>query len=190
MFGLPSSFYLQVALWGLLLHGVWEYGQVIPLYRCWERWTVWQRIWVLPAAKLGDAGATVAFAAGTAAALGTAPVRPLSLLGGRRPPHPRTGRRSPLQSCRSYARLLALQRHHADASYRRARRGSRAHPPNDDPSRSYGRPRRLILAKRHTHPLPFTPTPSLFTLNSPLLLRPFLRAYRCCSTHREKIRPA
>ena len=82
MFGLPSSFYLQVVLWGLLLHGVWEYGQVIPLYRCWERWTVWQRIWVLPAAKLGDAGATVAFAAGTAAALGPAPVQPLSLLGG------------------------------------------------------------------------------------------------------------
>ena len=82
MFGLPSSFYLQVALRGLLLHGVWEYGQVIPLYRCWERWTVWQRIWVLPAATLGDAGATVAFAAGTAAVLGPAPVRPLSLLGG------------------------------------------------------------------------------------------------------------
>lgn len=82
MFGLPSSFYLQVALWGLLLHGVWEYGQVIPLYRCWERWTVGQRIWVLPAATLGDAGATVAFATGTAAALGPVPVRPLSLLGG------------------------------------------------------------------------------------------------------------
>jgi len=82
MFGLPSSFYLQVALWGLLLHGVWEYGQVIPLYRCWERWTVWQRIWVLPAATLGDAGATVAFTAVVAALLGPAHVQPMSRTGG------------------------------------------------------------------------------------------------------------
>lgn len=81
MFGLPLSFYGTVFLWALLLHGMWEYGQVVPLYRCWERWTRWQRIWILPAATLGDAVATVTFAAGTAAALGPGRVLPLSGIG-------------------------------------------------------------------------------------------------------------
>lgn len=81
MFGLPLSFYGAVFLWALLLHGSWEYGQVVPLYRCWERWTRWQRIWILPAATLGDAVATVGFAAGTAAALGPGRVLPLSGIG-------------------------------------------------------------------------------------------------------------
>ncbi|MCS3699230.1 hypothetical protein [Salinibacter ruber] len=81
MFEVSSVFYLHVALWAVGLHGVWEYAQVIPLYRCWGRWTRWQRIWVLPAATLGDAVATVAFTAGTAAALGPAHVQPLTLAG-------------------------------------------------------------------------------------------------------------
>jgi len=81
MFGLPSPFYLRVGLWGLLLHGIWEYAQVIPLYRCWGRWTPWQRLWVLPAATLGDAAATIVFAAGTAAILDPTDVQPLSRAG-------------------------------------------------------------------------------------------------------------
>lgn len=82
MVGLPSAFYVSVALWALLLHGVWEYAQVIPLYRCWARWTRWQRVWVLPAATAGDAVATVVLAAVAAAALGPARVQPLSWTGG------------------------------------------------------------------------------------------------------------
>lgn len=82
MFGLSALFYLHVALWAAGLHGVWEYAQVIPLYRCWERWTTGQRIWILPAATLGDAVASVAFAAGTAALLGPTAIHPLSLPGG------------------------------------------------------------------------------------------------------------
>ncbi|MFB6098950.1 MAG: hypothetical protein ABEK84_07560 [Salinibacter sp.] len=78
MFGLPPDFYLRVALWAVGLHGVWEYAQVIPLYRCWERWTRRQRVWVLPAATLGDAVATVVFAGLTAAILGPDYVRPFS----------------------------------------------------------------------------------------------------------------
>jgi len=81
MVGLPWSFYLEVGGWALVLHGLWEYGQVIPLYRCWERWTSWQRLWVLPAATLGDAVATLAFAAGTAAILGPTDVQPLNRAG-------------------------------------------------------------------------------------------------------------
>ncbi|MFB6232308.1 MAG: hypothetical protein ABEL04_14255 [Salinibacter sp.] len=81
MVGLSAPFYLHVALWAAGLHGVWEYGQVIPFYRCWGRWTTWQRIWILPAATLGDAVASIAFAAGTAALLGPSAVRPLSLPG-------------------------------------------------------------------------------------------------------------
>jgi hypothetical protein len=81
MFEVSSVFYLHVALWAVGLHGVWEYAQVIPLYRCWGRWTRWQRIWVLPAATLGDAVATVACAAGTAAVLGPAHVQPLTMAG-------------------------------------------------------------------------------------------------------------
>lgn len=81
MFGLSSTFYLHVGLWALGLHGVWEYAQVIPLYRCWERWTVWQRIWVLPAATLGDAVATVILTAVVAAAIGPAHVQSVSWAG-------------------------------------------------------------------------------------------------------------
>ncbi len=78
MFGLPVAFYFHVTLWAVLLHGVWEYAQVIPLYRCWGRWTTGQRIWILPAATLGDAVATAFFTGATAALLGPAQVRPLS----------------------------------------------------------------------------------------------------------------
>lgn len=78
MFGLSSTFYLHVGFWALGLHGVWEYAQVIPLYRCWERWTVWQRIWVLPAATLGDAVAAVVLTAVVAAGLGPTHVQLLS----------------------------------------------------------------------------------------------------------------
>ncbi|MFB6273602.1 MAG: hypothetical protein ABEL51_11980 [Salinibacter sp.] len=81
MFGLPPDFCLRVALWAVGLHGVWEYAQVVPLYRCWARWTRWQRIWVLPAATLGDAVATVLLTAVTAAILGPGHVRPLSAVG-------------------------------------------------------------------------------------------------------------
>lgn len=82
MFGLPSAFYLRVGLWTVLLHGVWEYAQVIPLYRCWERWSRWQRIWILPAATVGDALATVILTAVGAILLGPAHMRPLSGAGG------------------------------------------------------------------------------------------------------------
>jgi hypothetical protein len=58
MVDLFAAFYLSVFLWALLLHGVWEYAQVIPLYQCWSRWTTWQRLWVLPAATIGDAFAS------------------------------------------------------------------------------------------------------------------------------------
>lgn len=78
MFRLSHDFFLRVALWAAVLHGLWEYAQVIPLYRCWERWTPWQRIWVLPAATLGDAVATVVLTAAVAAALGPTHVQPLS----------------------------------------------------------------------------------------------------------------
>ncbi|MFB6230642.1 MAG: hypothetical protein ABEL04_05740 [Salinibacter sp.] len=81
MFGLPSPFYLRVGLWAVLLHGVWEYAQVIPLYRCWERWTRWQRVWVLPAATLGDAVATGILTAAAAGVLGPGHVQPLSVGG-------------------------------------------------------------------------------------------------------------
>lgn len=72
-----------MGLWAVLLHGVWEYAQVIPLYRCWERWSLWQRIWILPAATMGDAAATVILTAVTAAVLGPAHVQSLRMEGGR-----------------------------------------------------------------------------------------------------------
>lgn len=79
---LSAAFYFRVALWAVLLHGVWEYAQVIPLYRCWGRWTTWQRIWILPAATLGDAVATVLLTDATAALLDPVHVQPLSTGGG------------------------------------------------------------------------------------------------------------
>ena len=82
MFGLPPDFCFRVALWAVLFHGGWEYAQGIPLYRCWGRWTTGQRLWVLPAATLGDAVATVAFTAVAAALLGPAHVQPMSRTGG------------------------------------------------------------------------------------------------------------
>lgn len=82
MFGLSPLFYLHAALWAAGLHGVWEYAQVIPLYRCWERWTTVQRLWILPAATLGDALATVILAAATAGTLGPTHLQPLSRGGG------------------------------------------------------------------------------------------------------------
>ena len=45
---------LAIALYALGLNAVWEYAQLIPLYTCWERWSRWQKLFVPPAAILGD----------------------------------------------------------------------------------------------------------------------------------------
>lgn len=43
-----------IALYALGLNAAWEYAQLVPLYTCWDRWSRWQKLFVPPAAILGD----------------------------------------------------------------------------------------------------------------------------------------
>lgn len=59
MAGLATFFLLKVALYGLLLNALSEYGHLFPLYTCWYNWTLTDKIIWPILTILGDGVAVI-----------------------------------------------------------------------------------------------------------------------------------